>query len=123
MEGKIIRTHTKAWDVEKRIYSVGDFNLPRSLALDSLGFALIGIILAALLSHIPVIGTSSPVLLYGGLGVGLPILMKKLKIHSKTPARFLMGYASFLLQPKSMARFQPVTEKRPIRFTNVNYRR
>lgn len=123
MEGKIIRTHTKAWNVDKQVHSVGDFKLPIPITLDALGFAIVGLILAAIICKIPVIGDVSPFMTYVICIVGLPFAMKKLRIHSKTPARFLMDYALYLYQPKSLARFQPVKPQGPIRFTNVNFRR
>lgn len=123
METKVIRTHTKAWDVEKQVHVVGNLKLPVPITLDTLGFAIIGVILAALICKIPIIGSQAPLLVYGLCVVGLPFAMKKLRIHSKTPARFLMDYAMFLYQPKSIARFQPVKPQHAIRFTNVNFKR
>jgi len=123
MEGKIIRTHTKAWNIEKQIHVVGDVKLPFPITLDTLGFALVGAILATLICKIPIIGSISPFWTYILGVVGLPYAMKKLRIHSKTPARFLLEYCEYLLQPKSLARFQPVKKQGPIRFSNVNFRR
>lgn len=120
-ERKIIRTYSNAWNVEKRLYSIGDLKLPRALAFDTMGFALLGFVLALLISKIPIIGSLSPSILYGGLVIGFPILMKKARIHSKSPARFVLDYCAFIVQPKSMVRFQAVEEQRPIRFTNVRH--
>lgn len=123
MEGKIIRTHQKAWGIEKQVHMVGDFKLPIPLTLDSLGFALLGVVIASLICRIPFIGAKIPVLIYGLCVVGLPYGMRKLRIHSKTPSRFIIDYVLYLGQPKSMARFQPVHPQGPIRFTNVNFKR
>ena len=120
---KIVYTYNNAWNVEKRIYSIGDLRLPRALALDTLGFVLIGLILAVIIARIPVIGNMPPMFLYGGCLVGFPMLMKKARIHSKTPVRFLIGIVLFLFQPRSLTRFQPVKPVNAIRFTNVNFRR
>ena len=122
-EGRIIYTYSNAWKIENRIYSIGDFKLPRAVAYDTMGFAFIGIVLALILSRVPVVNMLPGSLLYGGCIVGFPILMKKARIHSKTPVRFAAGWVSYIFQPKSMTRFQPVKPVRPVRFTNVRFKR
>lgn len=120
-ERKIIYTYNKAWNVERRIYSVGDFKLARPIAIDTLLYAMLGVIIALILSRLPLI-SSYPAAHFALWVIGMPMAMKKARIHSKTPFRFLVGCAEYLMQPKAMTRFQPVKEDKPIRFTNVRHK-
>lgn len=121
-ERKIIRTYTKAWKIDKVIYTIGDFKLPFPLAIDMMGYGLVGLLLAVLTSHIPVISSAPVLVRYGGFIIGLPYVLKKLKIHSKSPVRFLIDCFEFLSGPKALTRFQPVKTPPPIRFTNVRHK-
>lgn len=103
-----IRTFTNFWNMERKLYSIYDVNLPMPISLKVVGaFLLAGIPWWAMMSmlHIPfgdfvIIWILPPVAL--GYIASKPIFQKKTFIE------FLISQANYLRQPKRLAGFRSV---------------
>lgn len=116
---KVINTNTKAWDIEKRMYGLGDITFPRAFTLSSAIYFLVGLALAYLLSMIPLYAMIPALVRYIGFAIGFVYLMNKWRIHSKTPVKFLMSYFEYKQQPKQLTKFRRVRTEKPIHFGTI----
>jgi hypothetical protein len=103
-----IRTFTNFWNMERKLYSIYDINLPMPISLKVVGaFLLVGIPWWALMAflHIPfgdffVFWVLPPILL--GFMASKPWFQKK------TLAEFLLSQVNYYRQPKRLAGFRAI---------------
>lgn len=125
MEEKVIlRTYSKTWHFERKIYAIDRIRLLVPVAVnDALYFVLGLLITLALLKIFPVLNGIPAVIRYGLIPYGLMKFLTKKKFDGKMPHMFLIAYLSYLVTPKIIARYQSVKEYKRGRFcTPVIYR-
>lgn len=93
----IIRSYSKVWKVENRIYAIQNIVLPFPInpreilyfGIAAAGVFILGVILPPF-KAIPVI------LRYGAIPIGLTKLLNKKKFDGKSPPKYLAAYIGYL---------------------------
>lgn len=120
----ILRSYTSIWKYKKKIYRFEDLKMIIPLALEDLGFFCVGLCIVLLFSKIlPVFTTIPFVIRFGLIPFGLMKFLTKKTFDGKKPHRFLIGMLAFFLEPKSLARFQPIHKEKNMTFSYVVMRR
>lgn len=119
-----LRTYRQVWSQERVIYQVEKVRLPFPVSFRQAGVFAVTVALMALVSGMPVVSATSPVLRYLILPGGVTWFLTKQRLDGKPPLRWLFSMLRFAVSPKRLNRLRPITQQpERLRFSGaVGYR-
>ena len=114
----ILRTYSRAWNYEKKVYSFGDMRLPVAVNLTQMGYFFIGLIIAFLMSKIPIIEEIPVLLRYLLLPFTIMKFLTNFKHDGKLPLKWIKDWFKYLKEPKIIIRGEKVEEYEQMSFTD-----
>lgn len=111
-----LRTHSKAFEAENKIYALQNIRLPVPVAVSALLYFLLTCIVVFMLSKIfPIITDipiiKEPVIRFGALPYFVTTFMRKKKFDGKPPHIFLKDYIAFIFKKNNNLEFFRVPER------------
>ena len=92
-----IYSYMKVWNVEKKIYNIGNFVLPVPVELWSAVYCLIAFLAVCALQKVfPVITVVPAVIRLGLIPYGIMYILRKKKLDGKNPIRYFAGLAGYI---------------------------
>ena len=111
-----IRSYTNVWKIERMLYGVNDYHLPRPIPYSTVIWFAVGFLLSFQLAGIPPFIFGSPLVDHIGIPGLLAWLMGKLKVDGKNPIGVILSVCRYLIRPRVMVRGKAV------RMEDVEYR-
>lgn len=106
---KIIRSYTNVWDVERMIYGVRDFHLPRPVRMSSFVVFVVLLLLSLKFRGFPPFAFTDSVLMNH---IGVPFLITwlfgKMDFDGKELPGVFRSFALWLIRPRAVVRGKPV---------------
>lgn len=119
----MLRSYNRAWKYDRKLYAIDKIRLIIPINVDDAVYLAAGVLITILLLKIfPFLNEIPFIIRYVLLPYGLMKFLTKKKFDGKLPHKFLIGYFTYLIQPKAFSRFQPCVDYRPGRFTCIAYR-
>lgn len=103
-----IRSYTNVWKIERMLYGVNDYRLPRPVRYSTAIYFVTGFLLSFWLAGIPPFIFESPMMDHFGIPGVFAWLMGKLKIDGKNPVSVLLSVCRYLIRPRVMVRGKAV---------------
>lgn len=96
-----IRSYTSIWNVEKKLYSIGDVKLPFPITGTQILWFVSSFLIVMILRDVPPLCfIDGWFLKHLGIPVGLMLLMNKRTFDDKKPLYFLRSVCCYLFRPK-----------------------
>lgn len=106
---KIIRSYTNVWDVERMIYGVRDFHLPRPVRMSSFGVFVALLLLSLRLKGFPpFIFTGSVLMNHIGVPFLIAWLLGRMDFDGKKLPGIFRSLTLWLIRPRAVVRGKPV---------------
>lgn len=111
MSEKILRSYTKIWDYERKIYAIFDWQLPMPVNPRELGyFGAICLIMKLLSTVVPPIAAIPFLIRYAMIPYGVTQFLLKKKLDGKRPIPYLRDWVLFLFRRGDrVERFQRIS--------------
>ncbi len=120
----VLRTYKSIWKYERKIYSLENIRLLVPVRPSEVLFFGVGLLITYFLCKtVPLFAEIPFVFRYIIIPFGIMKFLTKKRLDGKMPHRFFVGYISYLLMPKEIARFKPAKKPKSICFTPVVFRR
>ena len=103
-----IRSYTNVWKIERMLYGVNDYHLPRPVRYSTVVWFAVGFLLSFWMAGIPPFIFDSPLMDHFGIPGVFAWGMGKLKIDGKNPVGVLRSVCRYLLHPRIMVRGKAV---------------
>lgn len=103
-----IRSYTNVWKIERMLYGVNDYRLPRPVRYSTAIYFVTGFLLSFWLAGIPPFIFESSLMDHFGIPGVFAWLMGKLKIDGKNPVSVLLSVCRYLIRPRVMVRGKAV---------------
>lgn len=106
---KIIRSYTNVWDVERMIYGVRDFHLPRPVRMSSfVVFVALLLLSLRLKGFPPFIFTDSVLMNHIGVPFLIAWLLGRMDFDGKKLPGIFRSLTLWLIRPRAVVRGKPV---------------
>lgn len=117
----ILRTYRKAWDFEKKLYSIGDVSLPQPIVINYIMYYFVGFLIAWFLAKImPFLVFMPPVIWYFGLPGLFVFMAVKVKFDDKPTLIWIRGFLKYLfIEERHAERFMRVPRNNKYKFTGL----
>lgn len=97
-----IYSYMKVWNVEKKIYNIGNFVLPVPVELWSAVYCLFAFLgICVLQKAFPIITVVPAIIRLGFVPYGIMYILRKKKLDGKNPVRYFIGLTGYLCDRKS----------------------
>lgn len=96
-----VYSYSKAWNVEKKIYNIGNLMLPVPVEMWSMIYYAGAVMLVLVLQRLlPAISAMPVVLRFGMLPYGIVYVMRKTKLDGKNPLKYFAQYLIYLFRDR-----------------------
>lgn len=114
---RVVRSYTNVWKIEKVLYGINDFHLPRPVLMSNVIWAGFFFILSLLLKGFPpFLFTDSLLTNHIALPVALAWLMSRMRFDGKAPFGFVRSVLCYWMSPRMTVR------GKEIRLCEIPYR-
>lgn len=107
-EHLVLRTYSKAWKYERKLYSLGDIQLPIAINFSQLAYLGVGILLAIIINNIPIINNIHWVIKFGVVPFGTMKFLAMYRHDGKNPLKWLADWFRYMQRPKVTIRNEKV---------------
>lgn len=95
------KAYKNLWNIEKRVYSIGDFVVPRPPTTKMVMYYFVGLVLVVFIKYLLGLHiTDDLIITFIVLPVGFAFLIDRIKLDGKRIDRFLFTMIHFFLSPK-----------------------